>query len=167
MTRRFLFACLLLAAAPLVFAMAAASHSYHDTAYGFSFDLPAFGSRGQAPVVQRMFVFAAPEDNFAPNINVQVQFQKTTREQYVKATEGELASAELVKISSQSTTVSGLPAAIIEYQGPMQGRNLHFLALAVIGSDRVWLATCTAPVERYPKLEKEFRAALASFEIRP
>jgi hypothetical protein len=47
----------------------------------------------------------------------------------------------------------------------MEGKDLRFLALAVVDTDRVFLTTCTALKSRFQEDEPEFRACLDSFKL--
>ena len=58
-----------------------------------------------------------------------------------------------------------MPAARFEYSGQLGGHDLHFLALAVSGGDRVWLLTCTALSATFGDYKDAFTQALDSFTV--
>ena len=88
-----------------------------------------------------------------------------TREQFIALTEKQLADAGVAMKPPVKREVSGRPAVLMEYTGQMQGRELHFLQLAVVMPKRVLLVTYTAPEAAFPGLEKELRRSLESFKL--
>ena len=55
---------------------------------------------------------------------------------------------------------------MIEYIGSPSGRPLYFMALAVAGSDRVWLVTCTALRDSIAQHRPAFTRVIESFALR-
>ena len=136
-----------------------------DTRYGYSVSPPEFAPLTGGAMMQRLIVFGPPEGGFAANMSVMVQEVRMTRSQYIERSEGQFASAGMKLRKSSNREVSGAPAVLFEYEGPVTGRNLRFLSLAVILPERVLLLTYTATVESFAAHEKRFRRSLESFEL--
>ena len=138
---------------------------FRDSEFGFAVSAPSLGAPAEGGSVMRLMVAGSTEDGFAANLNVVVQRIKTTRDAFVEVSESQFKGAGLRVISKENRVVSGRPAALIEYEGKMNGQSMHWLALAVVLPDRVLLATCTATPASFPRKEKEFRRSLDSFRL--
>jgi hypothetical protein len=139
--------------------------TYSDTQYGFTLQAPKFPKAplksGAIPVT-----FQAPPDGaFAPNVNVMVQAVKTTRKEYQQLTAEQFKQVGVTVRSEKVRKVGGKEAIEWDYENEVQGNALRFLQLAVIDTDRVLLATCTAPADKFAKYEPEFRASLGSLKL--
>ena len=151
---------LLLAAAPLPQAP-----PYADPVYGFTIQPPKFPAASARVGVTPVMFFAPAENGFAGNLNVAVQSTDKTLQEYAELSRGQFEQLKLTLVSEKPLKVSGRDALLWEYEGKMQGRDLHWLALAVPDKGRVYLATCTATPEGFLRNEKAFRAALQSFSL--
>jgi hypothetical protein len=100
-------------------------------------------------------------------VTVVVQAVKMTRKQYADLTKTQFEQAGIQVKSERNRQVSGKEAIEWEYENEVQGKPLHFLQLAVMDTDRVFLATCTAPAESFSKHAAEFRASLGSLKLVP
>ena len=138
---------------------------YEDPAYGFSMAIPALGSTAGAPTVQRMAVGAPIRDGFAANCNAQVQFFKDDFESFIGLSLRQFTAAGLKVLRQSSKKVSGQPAVVWEYTGPLADHDLHFLALAVYGGDRVWLLTCSALAKTFADYQQAFGEVIDSFTV--
>ncbi len=135
---------------------------YDNRELGFRITGPEFsaiGTQDNGPVV---LMYGPTAGGFAPNLNILVQppqsaaeFRKTTLEQFKQA-KLELRNDDHVK-------VGGRDAWIFEYAGPLQGRELAFMALAVFDQEHTYLATCTATPDQFTKLKSALRESLDSF----
>lgn len=152
-----------------VFASAGAAQvsEFRDADYGYTLAVPAFAKPAEGQAVARLFVSAPPDGGFASNINVSVQRLKTTRDAYLELSEAQFRAAGLRIRSKENRSVSGRPAILLDYEGTMDGHALRWLALAVVLSDRVILATCTATAASFEKVEPEFRKSLGSLKLSP
>ena len=138
---------------------------YADETYGFAIRPPAFPAAAKGVNVIPIMMLAAPENRFASNVNIVVQEKATTREEYRKLSLDEMQAAGLELLSDKDATVSKRDALQFEYQGYQQGNHLRWLALAVIDKERVYVVTCTALKDDYPKYEAAFKGCLESFEL--
>lgn len=157
---------LLACAASVVLAAPASGSDFRDSKYGYTVSPPAFSGANGASFT-RLLVNGPFEAGFSPNMNVMVQEIKTTREQFLALSEGQFASAGMTIKSTAKREVSGRPAILVEYEGPVQGRALRFLSLAVVLPERVLLVTYTAPAAAFAALEADFRRSLESFKLSP
>jgi hypothetical protein len=102
---------------------------------------------------------------FASNVNVTVQRVTTSREKFRDLSVKQFQMLRFKINSEQNLTISGKDAILFDYEGNMEGKDLRFLALAVVDTDRVFLTTCTALKSRFQEDEPEFRACLDSFKL--
>ena len=136
-----------------------------DPIQGFSVEVAALGEAGGAPVLQRLSVSGVPEDGFATNCNVQVQFASMSLEAYRDLSSSQFAEMGFEVHRQKERTVSGRPAVTFEYSGELSGRKLRFASLAVGGEDRFWLLTCTALAEKFERHRAEFAEVIDSFSL--
>lgn len=158
-------ALLLCAAAVLAAPSAPAASKFTDGRYGFSVVPPSFdGIPAGQSVVSAMF-FAPAKGGFASNVNVMVQNVVLTADQYAELSRKQFAAAKFTVTSEERAKVSGRDALRYVYEGKQQGHDLKFMALAVVGKERVYLLTCTAPKRDFAGLEKRFKECLDSFAL--
>ena len=143
----------------------AAPSTYKDGLYGFTIQAPGFpdapAGSGAVPVM-----FLGPgEDGFSSNVNVGVQKTATTADAYAALSRKQFEAAGFKVNSETKARVSGKDAVLWDYEGKAQGRELRWLAMAVVDRDRVFLITGTATRDGFGKIEKEFRACLESFRL--
>ena len=151
--------------ATALLAVPARGSDLQDTQYGYSVTPPEFAPVAAGAMMQRMVVFAPGEGRFAPNMGVMVQEVALTRDQYIAQSEGQFASAGMKLRKTSKREVSGAPAVLVEYEGPVNGNSLKFLSLAVILPQRVLLLTYTAPIDSFARHEKAFRRSLETFQL--
>ena len=158
--------CVLTCATTVLLTRPARGSDFQDTQYGYAVSPPEFSAAPMGGAVKRLIVMAPPgADGFGPNMGVMIQEVQTTRDKYMSLSERQFEDAGMKVRSSSKREVSGTPAVLFEYEGPMNGRNLRFLSLAVVLRDRVLLLTYTATAESFGGLEKEFRRSLESFRL--
>jgi hypothetical protein len=143
------------------FAAAEKNAVFEDQQYGFRIEGPQFGD---GPVQTRVAILGPVSQGFAPNVNVVLQ-PPMSRERFSEMSRRQFKEMELDVKSEQNKAVGGREAVLWEYSGPMQGRDLHFLALAVMGESQTYLTTCTATPKQFEKYEQAFRSCLDSFQI--
>ncbi len=141
----------------------AAPAAYTDPANHFSLNAPDFGPV-KTSVVPVMFT-GASENGFSPNVNVLIQMTKVTRKEFIDKMLAEFKTYNAKINSQKELQVSGHDAAILDYQATLQGHDLHFLALVVVGDDRVYLVTCTALATDYAAQEAHFKECVNSFKL--
>jgi hypothetical protein len=156
---------LLVCAASMMAAMPAWGSDFIDAKFGYSVSPPDFSSPLPGTVFTRVNVLAPPEAGFSANMGVMIQEARVTREQFIAVTKEQLAAAGMTLRSSSKRDVSGQPAVLFDYHGPMTGHSLRFLQLAVILPERVLLLTYTAPVSTFGGFEAEFRRSLETFKL--
>ena len=138
---------------------------YSDGLYGFSIEAPSFGRVEKGGTVIPVMLLGPSENKFASNVNVVVQAKASTRAAFRALTLEEFRQYGFKVNSDREVTVSGRDAIIFDYEGTQQGRDLRFLALAVIDKERVFVVTCTAPKELYKTYETKFQACLDTFKV--
>lgn len=141
--------------------------TYTDPANGFAMAVPTLGEIKQERMVLTIFQGLPEADGFTPNVTVAVDPVKTTRDDYVKATAETLAKTnpKATIRSWRQLTVSGKDAEAVDYDANMAGRRLRFLQLMVFADDRVYVVTCTAPVESFPTYAAPFEKCVDSFTL--
>ncbi len=135
-----------------------------DRLAGYSLKLPGFDRPDPDRQALRTIFYGPTEDGFPVNVNVMSQPGGKSAEDYIAETKDGLGSMGFTLVSSKEKTVGSMPALTLEYTGSQRNRDLRFLALAVIGAERVWLVTCTAPDETFDEYRAGFARTLASFE---
>ena len=161
--------CLLLTGASLPPAQTSpastASPRYVDPTYNFSMAIPGFPAAKERSVIA---TFQGPtEDGFASNVTLVVDPGATTRAAYLETSLKQLRDAKPGSKMGQNNSqqVSGKDAALLDYEFSEAGRRLRFLQLVVFAEDRVYILTCTAPVDTFKNHEAEFRKCIETFRL--
>ncbi len=160
----------ILSAATLLFIISTSAHAkngpgrYHNEAYGLSMEIPKFKA-SKSPSVTIVHFFAPAADNFAPNINVQIQHIKMTLDGYIKLSKEQFKKMGLKVSRIKKVKMSGLPAVELEYAGPMHNRKLSFVAVAVARNDHFVLLTGTALQSQIGKYRKVMWNAIRSVSL--
>ncbi|HEY4330627.1 MAG TPA: hypothetical protein VGN88_12885 [Phycisphaerae bacterium] len=143
-----------------------AGPNYADPTYHFGMATPVFVPAKDERAVIATFQ-SAPADGFSPNVTVIVDPVKTTRKEYVDAsmTLMEQTNPRANKRPGMELQVSGMDAEILDYDLNLGGRRVRILQLLVIAPTKVFIVTCTAPVETYAKWEPEFKKVVDSFHL--
>lgn len=138
---------------------------FYDPSYRISMATPAFPVAKERTIIA---TFQGPsEDGFASNVTLLVDPGATTRDDYIKAFKDEIKETNpghkmrpMVNLQ-----VSGKDAAILDYDFSQAGRRLHFLQLVVFAEDRVYVLTCTAPMDTFKNCEAQFRKCIDTFRL--
>jgi hypothetical protein len=131
--------------------------------YGFSIE-PLEVSQEEVPEnFQTIAMFLPAYDNFAPNVNVQVQKYSENINSYVKSSVEQFKTYGM-KIINQ-TRNDKEQTAILEYTGQMRGFELRFYSKAIASNGKVYLVTCTAAASQWEKSGKTIKKAVDSFKI--
>ncbi len=115
--------------------------------YTMTVDLPADTSAKAAPIAVATMVMGPPTDGFQPNINVQLQASTDGGglAVFVTTTKGQFTAGGLTLVADKQKKLNGKPAWYFEYSGNMQGRSLHWTALAVEQNpNQILLVTATS-----------------------
>jgi hypothetical protein len=140
---------------------------YQDGLYGFSIQAPAFPMAPPGAMVVPVMMTAPAEDKFAANVNVMVQQVALSRDGFRQLSLAQFRQVGFKVNVDRDLTVFGKDAILWDYEGSAGGRDLHWLALAVIDTERVFLVTCTALKDAFPKYEQEFHTCVNSFKPGP
>lgn len=140
---------------------------YVDRNYGFSFSMPRFTpSRERDVTTIAVTLSGSPIDGFSPNVNVMVQNIETTLEAFQKLQAEELRSVGWQVVEQAPTRVAGKPALRTHARGSLQGLEVEFLAVALIGSEKqVFVLTCTTTTSQFPRYAMEFDRVVSSFTL--
>jgi hypothetical protein len=128
--------------------------------YGFQID-PLDAPAGPAPTTALMLFLPATEE-FAPNINVQVQPYTETIKDYVALSKQQF---EQLKWKIVSDKLIGDNEWSVEYTGQEEGSDLHFYARAVSKSGKVYLATGTAKESQWATVGETLRQHVDSLKV--
>lgn len=139
--------------------------TYKDDVYKFSIDAPKLPKPPSNQSAVPVAFVGPPEDGVSPNVNVLVLNAAVTAEQYRDLSLKQFKQAGQKVNSEAKKKVSGRDATVWDYEGPQQGKELRFLAMAVSDRDRVFLITCTSVKSRFERHQKEFQACLDSFKL--
>lgn len=96
------------------------------------------------------------------NVNLGVHLTTITREECLRQVLAALAAQKQELDSKELLDVDGQDAFLLESHGHLEGQDLHFLTLYIIGKKQVIVATCTAPEKQYKTAYPEFQAAIKS-----
>ncbi len=138
---------------------------FTDSRNGYSFQPPLFPMPPKDSQFTAVVLLAPAQDGFSSNVNVTIQTVSMTLEEYCKLSADQFKAAGFKVNSESRKKVAGKDAVLWDYEGRQQGRDLRWLALAVIRKESILLATCTALKGRFEKLEKEFKACLDSLTV--
>jgi hypothetical protein len=131
--------------------------------YGFSIEKLEAPEQEIPDNFQAIIMFLPADNNFAPNVNVQVQKYKENINAYIKLS-AEQFKAYGMKIINQ-TKNDKEQTAVFEYTGQMNGFNLHFYSKAIASNGKVYLVTGMAAVSQWDKAGKTIKKAVDSFQI--
>jgi len=127
-------------------------------AAGFSI-APLESSPGSTPY-QALMMMLPVTDNFAANVNVQIQPYPGTLDEYTTLTLQQFKDAEMKVIQQKRLSKS---VQLFEYSGEMQGKSLHWYARAEKFGDKVYLATATSTADQWRKEGPKLRDCIDSF----
>lgn len=128
---------------------------------GFSID--ALEAKSDLPSSQVVMMFLPPTDQFAPNVGVQVQNFSEGLEAYLTLSRSQFSAAGMKVIKEKKVSAT---KATLEYSGAMQGRNLHYYALAEKKGNQVYLVTATATETQWPKVKDALVKNVDSFKTK-
>lgn len=143
---------------------AAGPSQYTDGTYNFSLVPPAFAKVEKDAAHTVATFFAPTQDNFAANLVVIAQRVKTTVDQFVENSKGDLQKLGLRAVVEKKLKVSGRDAVYWEYESAQQRRPLKVFSLAVFDGERLFIVNGTS-LASDADVQKQFRASLDSFRL--
>lgn len=138
---------------------------YQDARYGYSIEAPVFPEIPAGSTVVPVLFTGPSDEGFAPSVNVMIQKTAITLDEYVKLSKVQFDEAGLKVRSETRRKVSGREAVFWEYEGTLNDRELRWLSLAVVDTDRVYLITATLLSRQFASLEKQMNACLESLKL--
>ncbi len=150
--------CLALLLAPAV----AGAEGLHFAQHGFSIAAPQGDPTNEMQQVVMMMLPVV--EGFASNVNVQVQAYPDTMDAYLKLSRDQFAQAGIKVLTEKKLSAE---SAILEYAGPLQGRELHWYARVMRSKQKgkIVLATATAPAGQWAKVGPKLKASVDSLKI--
>ncbi|MBV8880926.1 MAG: hypothetical protein JO332_13225 [Planctomycetaceae bacterium] len=138
---------------------------YTDARYGYSIAPPAFPKGAKDTAGLAATFFAPARNGFAPNLGLMIQNVAMTADDYRDLSRKQFKQADFTVLSETAKKVGGKDAILWEYEGKSGGRELRWIGLAVVDTDKIYLLTATAPKADFDALAPEFRAAIDSFTL--
>jgi len=108
---------------------------------------------------------------YEPNMNIGVEpapIGINTHDQMVETVLGgfKTLSSGYKEVGRTKTTVDGREATIVSWESSVAGqKNLHFLQMYTMVDNVVWIVTCTATPENFPRWENDFNTIVRSLRI--
>lgn len=152
----------------LVLSFAGPVHSgsdraYVDPTYGFSLVPPKFPVGGAGTSTTAFLAMGPASDDFAPNINVQVQDASMDLGEFITLSIDQFEEAGLAIRENKSMEFGSQQGVFWRYSGRIQGRLLEFVAIAVPFQGRFFVVTGTATPRQFEDLGAELQRAVVSF----
>lgn len=127
---------------------------------GFSIAPLKFDARGATFTALQMFLPAV--NNFASNVDVQVQAYPGTMEAYIDLSRQQLEQLKLEVIRSDKRPGD---ACLFEYRGQMGEQKLHFYARGILKSGSVYLATARTTEDQWSSLGDNLKSCVDSLQL--
>ena len=160
MRMKFLRSCLfLLTSLPLCVLAADSNNRLHFPTAKFSI-APLDSSPGPASHAIMMMTLL-PTNNFAGNVNVQIQPYKGTIDEYLSLSLEQFKDNGIVVHAKRNI---GKTAVAFDYTGKLQGQALHWYSRAEKSGDHVYLATGTATEKDWTTQGPKLKACVDSFK---
>lgn len=126
------------------------------------FNIDTLDVKTKSPFAQPITMALPAKGGFAANVNVQIQEYPGTLQEFLDLSVGQLDQMGL-RILDQSISNTEL---VMEYEGVMQGRLLHFYAKAVKRGKSVYLATATDSADNWSNTGADLISVVDSLELR-
>ena len=153
-----LFIVILLSAAAFTYA----APTIDMPAYGFSIETldskPSVSTSTMA-----LMQFLPVTEGFGPNINVVIQPYPGSIKDFGALSKDQFKKMNWVIISEKQI---GDVEWMVEYKGPMNGRDLHFYARAISIGSKVYLVTATAKDSQWDSVGSILRSRVDSFKTK-
>lgn len=140
---------------------------YADRGLGFSFAKPRFAPPSESGAATVAVTLAgASKGTLAPSVNVIVENLDTTLDAYAQRQRGELQAIEWKLLEQVRSQIGDRPALRTHARGPLQGREVEFLAIAALRDGKqIVVLTCTAESADFPRYAAEFERVVTSFTL--
>ena len=125
----------------------------------FEFKPPAFDAGNEGQV---FYYFLPSHDEFAANVNLQIQSFTGSLGEYDKITRDQFEQAGMTILDSRKSASE----LVYEYAGDMNGRALHWYARAIKSGSSIYLVTATALNSRWDLESKALIASVQSFRLK-
>lgn len=132
----------------------------HFPLYGFS--IAPLEGVSDAEVQTAVHLFLPPSEEFAPNVNVQLQAYPGTLQEYAEISRAQFKQFKLKLLAEQTTETT----LTWEYSGSMGGPQLRFYAKAERVEGKVYLVTGTSRVSQWNAAGDKIKACVDSFRLR-
>jgi hypothetical protein len=132
----------------------------HFSQLGFSIAPLSADAKGATFTALTMFI--PPANNFAANVNVQIQAYADTMDAYITLSKQQLDQMKLEMIRADKTAPD---TCVFEYKGTMGDRTLHFYSRGILKSGAVYLATATATEDQWATVSDNFKGCVDSFQL--
>jgi hypothetical protein len=129
------------------------------SAQDFEFTPPAFGAGNEGQV---FYYFLPTHNEFAANVNLQIQSFQGSLGEYDTITRQQFDQAGVTLIDGRKTGNE----LVYEYAGDMNGRALHWYARAIKSGNSIYLVTATALKDRWDLESKALIASVQSFRLK-
>jgi hypothetical protein len=143
---------------------APAPSQYTNATYNFTLTPPSF-PRVEKDGRQTVATFFAPsQENLAANLIVVVQAAKTSLDDFIGQSKGDMQKLGLRAVVETKLKVSGREAVYWEYESVPSRRPLKVILLAVLDGERIFVLNGTALASNADVL-KEFKSSVDSFRL--
>jgi hypothetical protein len=131
--------------------------------YGFQIDALDAAPDASSPttIIQ---TFLPPTEDFAPNINVQIQPYTGTIKDYATTSRSQFEQMKWKVVSDHQPNDNEWN---VEYTGSFHGSDLHFYARAVSANGKVYLITATAKDSQWATVGDTLLKHVESFKLTP
>jgi hypothetical protein len=131
--------------------------------YGFSIEKLEVSEKEMPDNFQTLIMFLPADNNFAPNVNIQVQKYKENIDAYVKLSAQQFKTYGMKVINQTQNDKE--QTAIFEYTAQMSGLDLRFYSKAISSNGKVYLVTGTTTVSQWNKVGNTIKKAVDSFKL--
>lgn len=124
----------------------------------YEFTPPAFPDDTGGQVFQ---YFMPASDGFAANVNLQIQPYEGSLEEYEALSVAQFEQLDLEVVQTERRD----DELMFEYQGSMQGTEMHWYARVIKKGDLFYVVTATALAERWSAERDELTRSVQSFSL--
>jgi hypothetical protein len=142
----------------LLFSVSSAARAYEND----QFSINSIG-KVQYDSSRRMLIMLMPaSDGFSPSINVSVKEYPDSLRSFAEMTEGQFEQMGFEKIQHRLLA----DKLIFEYTGKIQGRLLHWYAVAHKKGDKMFVVTATAAESQWQNVSGKLLSCVRSFRLK-
>lgn len=126
------------------------------------FRIEALESAPGGTTASPLFMCLPPTNEFAPNVNVQIQPHADSMDAYVKLSKAQFEQAKWKVLAERRDPAD---TWTVEYRGSASGRDLHFYSRAISNGKFVYLATATARADQWETVGEKLKRCVDSFAL--